>query len=113
MTLFTQAQLAIWISKNRERFNNGDLKKYVTIANNFLSNFSVETKGLSVYSDIRKKNFKIIEKIDDELLNEEENTATPNQVLEFIEQSKRISVDDIDKTLNFMKELPDWSDDQS
>lgn len=113
MTLFTQAQLAIWISKNRERFTNGDLKKYVRIANNFLSNFSVETKGLSAYSDIRKKNFKIIEKIDDELLNEEENTATPNQVLEFIEQSKRISVDDIDKTLNFMKELPDWSDDQS
>ena len=61
---------------------------------------------LKYYSSSRMKINKSVDKIDDLLINFEDEYASSSQVLKFIELAKNLSYENVDKTLKFMSNLP-------
>ncbi|MGM0333681.1 helix-turn-helix domain-containing protein [Enterococcus sp. AZ050] len=104
----TSLNLAIWIAKNTKTLESPENKHLVSAANSFFATFLSENEVLKHYSTFRKKEQELFNDIEEKLMLEEDyHGATPKQVLDFIKESERISFKDIDKTLDYMKSLPD------
>lgn len=109
----TSFELALWATKNQELLN----KSYPELLNEahfFIKQLESDHKSLKWYLDFRKKETeqldRIIELLELSLDNEFDGASVP-QVLEFLEESARISYDDLKKTLQFMKNCQDDSSD--
>ncbi|GEM_PF-2064328 len=104
----TSIELSMWIVKNLDEFDTGKYAEYYDTAYLFLEDIQRQLKFLPRYSDRRKRENKIVEKIYDKLLlSNEYSGASPADVLTFMEQSERIDYPEIEKTLEYMKRLPD------
>lgn len=109
----TSFELALWATKNQELLNK-DYPELLNEAYFFIKRLESDHKSLKWYLDFRKKETeqldRIIELLELSLDNEFAGASIP-QVLEFLEESARISYDDLEKTLQFMKNCQDDSSD--
>lgn len=73
-----------------------------------MERFSNNNETLKIYSEMRASENRTIDEITEKLQNKIAYTgAISDEVLEFILESERISHNDLIKTLEFMKNLPD------
>ncbi|MGL9969489.1 helix-turn-helix domain-containing protein [Enterococcus sp. DIV1420a] len=109
----TSFELALWATKNQELLNK-DYPELLTEAHFFIKQLESDHKSLKWYLDFRKKETEQLDRIIELLelsLDNEFDGASVSQVLEFLEESTRISYDDLEKTLQFMKNCQDDSSD--
>lgn len=107
MSNSTAINLGFWIATHPEfiKMNYPDLySSAITITKQVTSDNEILTR----YSKMRKEENEIINEIIDLLESEDEfHGASPKQTLEFLKQSERIDFNELDKILEFMKNLPD------
>lgn len=101
----TALKLAIWIETNFDLLKN-DYPDLINTAHTLVHTVQVENRVLKVYSADRKKRSKQIDKIIDELENDDDVFTSPKQVLAFIDESKRLTYKQIEQVINYMKDLP-------
>lgn len=103
----TAIRLSLWILNNRNLFvNGGELSDLGWVAQMVVEDTTNSEQALKHYSSSRKRINKNVDKIDDLLINFEDDYATSSQVLKFIKLSKNLSYENIEKTLKFMSKLP-------
>lgn len=103
----TAIRLSLWILNNHNLFvNGGELNGLARVAQMVVEDTTRSEQTLKYYSSSRKKINKSVDKIDDLLINFEDEYASSSQVLKFIELSKNLSYENVDKTLKFMSKLP-------
>lgn len=103
----TSLELSMWILKNTDKFDTGTYSKYSETAYMFLEEVQHLLTFLPRYSNRRKRENKIVEEIYDKLLlGNEYPGASPADVLTFMRESERIDYPEIEKTLKYMKGLP-------
>lgn len=105
----TSLELAIWIVKNKEFFEESPYSSLKHTAFTLVDDVMKEIDSLEKYSELRMKEYKIIEQIYEKVTSDTYAGATPSEVLEFIKQSERIEFEEVKNTLKAMKELPDRS----
>lgn len=103
----TALELAVWIVKNKECFEETPYNSLKNTAFTFVNDVMKEIDSLKKYSELRLKEHRIVEQIYEKVTSDEYAGASPNEVLEFIKQSERIEFEEIKKILNTMKKLPD------
>lgn len=106
----TIISLATWIQSNVYNLRDyyPDLYNQVEL---LFKHITRGNKSLNLYSDMRKKNNEAVNEIIGLLELEEYYGATANQILEFMKQSERISFNDVEKVLENMKNIPDYTED--
>lgn len=110
LSMDTVLDLCSWINANLE-FIEKEHNDLYDVSLDFIKQGQSEAKALINYSFKRIKQNKIINAILDELENEDYYGATPEMIKDFMDQSKRISYEDLKRTLEFMKKLPDSKED--
>lgn len=110
-SLSTSLKLAMWIINHEDLLGVDEYRDLLPTAASFIKTVSSENEVLKHYSKMRKHESEIIDKIDEKLILEEDYYgASPSQVLEFIEQSERISYEDLEQVMKYMQSLPDSID---
>ncbi|HHU6750903.1 TPA: helix-turn-helix domain-containing protein [Staphylococcus pseudintermedius] len=101
----TALNLSLWIINNMNYIKEQHPKLLYTA--NFLVESTVsENKILQHYSEMRIKEFKIVDEIDDILLEREFYGASAEQTLEFLHQTERIGFEQTKKLMEYIKQLP-------
>lgn len=101
----TALRLIIWVGTNFDLLKN-DYPDLITTAYVLAHTVQIENNVLKDYSADRKKRSKQIESIIDELENDDDLLTLPQQILAFIDESKRLSYKQIEQVIDYMKSLP-------
>lgn len=101
----TALNLSLWIINNMDYIKEQHPNLLYTASFLVKSTIS-ENKILQHYSEMRKKQFKIVDEIDDILLEREFYGASVEQVLEFLHQSERIGYEHTKKLMEYIRQLP-------
>jgi len=108
----TATYLFLWLANNFDVLAQKANDKQLAAASQVIEWVDRENTTLKLYSESRKRDNEIIDKIDDILLySEMDGYPSPSEVLEFMEQSKRIGGLATEKIINTMKNTPDCPDD--
>lgn len=107
----TSLKLALWSVENQKLLKEKYPKLFerASFVIEFLEN---DNRSLKWYTDFRNKENSMLDRIIELLelsLDDEFHGASISQVLEFLEESERISYNDIKNTLQFMKNCDDDS----
>lgn len=105
----TTLKLALWSVENQKLLKD-KYPKLFEQASFIINHIESENRSLKWYTDLRKKDNAKLDRIIELLeltLDDEFNGASISDVLEFLEESERISYDDLKKTLEFMRNCDD------
>lgn len=105
----TSLKLALWSVENQKLLKE-KYPKLFEQASFIINHIQSENRSLKWYADLRKKDNAKLDRIIELLeltLDDEFNGASVSDVLEFLEESERISYEDLKKTLEFMRNCDD------
>jgi len=105
----TSLKLALWSVENQKLLKE-KYPKLFEQASFIINHIQSENRSLKWYTDLRKKDNAKLDRIIELLeltLDDEFNGASVSDVLEFLEESERISYEDLKKTLEFMRNCDD------
>ncbi|MGK0692887.1 XRE family transcriptional regulator [Staphylococcus aureus] len=101
----TALNLSLWVINNMDYIKEQHPNLLYT-ASFLVKNTVSENKILQHYSEMRKKQFKVVDEIDDILLEREFYGASAEQVLEFLHQSERIGYEQTKQLMEYIRQLP-------
>lgn len=107
----TALRLSLWIVNNYHLFDKSEeLYKLREAAEIVVDDTSQIEQALKAYSFSRKKINDEVDEIDDKLINFEDDYASSGQVLRFLEISKKLSYENVEKALKYMESLPTFDE---
>lgn len=107
----TAVQLCMWIVTNETQLHS-KYPQYKTITDDLIKSVVSEHDILSHYSEHRRNKQKIVDKIDELLLEEEYYGADEEDVYTFMKESERIGYKKTKEIISYMKSLPDDENDE-
>lgn len=101
----TALNLSLWVINNMDYIKEQHPNLLYT-ASFLVKNTVSENKILQHYSEMRKKQFKVVDEIDDILLEREFYGASAEQTLEFLHETERIGFEQTKKLMEYIRQLP-------
>lgn len=102
----TSLYLSKWIVENTDILEKDKYNHLYSEAYSFVKDFLSSDRAIAINAQMRESDYELLKIITSKLEDEEYNGVTLKEVLFFIENAERISMDDLDKVMDFMESMP-------